>query len=803
MKQLFIALGLLLAGAPSGTAQEVTIQLDYNKPPTQGTPPELFQVSVKDKIIFEMINFPRSASVLVNNEIVETPSTIQSKKKIELVSQGDLQYRVDGSNPKPLNIDLKKSEGELSLQIILAGKRRQWLYIFQQITQNDRKLKKSEKLAPIPDAIKIASALKAMNSTHAETILMKYGLHWKNISGNPYLGHLKGSIKENDLQGSDLNLSGFTRSLASSTQSIVPEQAVLEGIAQFIVQRFKSEINAWFLDGFRKNLDSIPGLKILLPETGQVLQLSNPYNYPIFIQTFREAFQSDLKDLARNFITLLNEEDEMKRILDALKKVDPSIDILYDEIKPAVSYLNLASFMDELLRNGEDLPDAIESLPGQYDRRDNFKGVLNLAALLSKGMRDESGDWVGGDKIAALYDSDIPTFNFQPFWIFWGLMHQVDSLTMNDISFSSGKLTLRDFLGKMNAESFSNFFEVFQRTTREGISTFKIGQALMQQYKQNGTLSAENFDPFVLSIHDFIEEVVNLAMEISTKNDSVLCKVKFMVLPATKEVWSAVMEGDKKNYGLCISHIVTAFNIIVDPGLGNCPNSEKTSHRPKSASWGKELMKYGSFMVTMVNAKTAEDVEVALESAALPVGSYTIKRQNHLTIGLNSWVGPSTGIEYLTAEEAPNNSRTKAVFSLMAPIGPYFSLGPNASNFDNDSKKHKCKSSVFLMASILDLGALVNFRLWDSTTQDLPDITFKNFLAPGIHAGINPFPRAPVSIGGYWQYGPLAREVTKNGATLSSPGWKAGLWLGIDISIFNFYTRPDSKKNSPWFRSAQ
>ncbi len=787
-KRLPILLIFFMITVVIAKAQDVSIGYSKNSP-ALNTGPEIKLKRAK-QISVQITGLPANPSITINGVAV----TLEKDTNIVVLIPQPDQFFIASNDSKGTGTKSDPIKIDNSLSIILGTKRWDYKVTFTDQKTTDPKTS-SKKLSPIIDAIDIANAFHSGNHETGALLLEKYNLDASNIEKNPYLGHFKPEIITAQATSSDLGNSAMGL-LASSSQSLAPQAAILDGIAQFLVKRFTAEINVWFLDGFKAKLDEIPGFKVLLPNTYQVLTRSDPYNYPIFIQSFREAFQSDLKDIHKNFIVLLNDEPEMKKLLTEL-----NIGISYDELKPAIEYINLASFIDQSLRYGEDLPDVIEGLPGQYDMDDDLAGALNLAALLSKGLRDTSGDWVSASKIPLLYNKEIDEFNRQPFWIFWGLIHQIDlkDKQMDKVTFSGGTITLRDLLDNMTDAKFNALFTAFQKTARKGIATFNQGKALQQQDEQNGTLNIESFDPFVLSTLDFVGEGINLAMVIAPDNAG-LCKVKHQILPATKEIWGAVTEADKKNYALGLNHIVSAFKIITDKSLGACPVTGTEAAQAKESGWGKELIKYGSFMVTLINAKTADDVEAALESAALPVGSYTIKRQNHLTMGMNAWVGPSVGMEHLTDKTIANSARNKTSISLMAPIGPYISLGPNASSFVPKCDKVIWKPSFFLMVSVLDLGALVNFRLQDSSALDLPEITFKNFLAPGVHLGINPFPRAPLSLGGYWQYGPIARSVSTSSVGTSA-GWKAGIWLGVDISIFNFYTRPDSKAKSKWYRT--
>ncbi|EAY29020.1 hypothetical protein M23134_00174 [Microscilla marina ATCC 23134] len=92
---------------------------------------------------------------------------------------------------------------------------------------------------------------------------------------------------------------------------------------------------------------------------------------------------------------------------------------------------------------------------------------------------------------------------------------------------------------------------------------------------------------------------------------------------------------------------------------------------------------------------------------------------------------------------------------------------------------------VFLQ--IIDLGAMMNYRLFDDQTQTLPDdLTFKQLLAPGasINYGLK---NTPLTIGAGYQYMPQIRRVKKN-AELSN-AHRIFLRVSWDLPLLHIWAK--------------
>ena len=215
------------------------------------------------------------------------------------------------------------------------------------------------------------------------------------------------------------------------------------------------------------------------------------------------------------------------------------------------------------------------------------------------------------------------------------------------------------------------------------------------------------------------------------------------------------------------------------------------------------------FAANIAEAQDAEDVEQAIESIALPAGSYSIKRNSDCSIALNAYVGLSVGLDVVLengalgwpsqtgASSDDDRSREEdnhlpLVSGIAAPVGLAFSWG-------------LAEHSVSLFLSVIDVGRFAAYRLYERSEDRLEEgaeTTLGDIFAPGSHF-VWGLPKLPVSFGIGAQLEPPTRYVvnTNEGTTsgvsdtrIRNPkpllNFKVELFAAVDIPLFNFYTKP-------------
>jgi len=236
----------------------------------------------------------------------------------------------------------------------------------------------------------------------------------------------------------------------------------------------------------------------------------------------------------------------------------------------------------------------------------------------------------------------------------------------------------------------------------------------------------------------------------------------------TDQTLSMFENVQAERYGSALLNMVELFTLISQ-------SNDSASRRWNAVR--SDLIQYGSFMANVASATTANEVKGALLSVAMPPGSSRLKREDVFNVALNAYLGLSGGIETLNT---PGLAKPRA-----ASIGLGLPIGISTTwKFKRDSRM-----SYSALLSILDLGAVAAFRLGDNTAQDLPELKFENFVAPGGFLVAN-FPKSPFSLGLGAQYGPQVRKITLNGIDESqSSAWRLTAFAAIDVPVFNFVSK--------------
>jgi hypothetical protein len=188
-----------------------------------------------------------------------------------------------------------------------------------------------------------------------------------------------------------------------------------------------------------------------------------------------------------------------------------------------------------------------------------------------------------------------------------------------------------------------------------------------------------------------------------------------------------------------------------------------------------DLVKYGVFVGEIATAKTADDVQAIIESAVLPAGSASIKKNSRFNLSVQSYLGvyyqpnPSSGLTSWNAKTG-----------MHAPIGLSASLGLGCK------KKDRNYGSISAFVSVFDIGAIVDYQLTtDSAAGVQKDykIELGQIVAPGAYL-VYGFPgNIPVSIGYGCQYGPGLGRVESSGTIVNNPAWRFNGFISVDIPL--------------------
>ncbi|WP_276366690.1 hypothetical protein [Chryseolinea sp. H1M3-3] len=630
-------------------------------------------------------------------------------------------------------------------------------YLLNQISKNE-----------IKEIIRIINFYAGVPPNHSDTTIIA-----KTIRENAFLKILLISkldeIKKyladtrNDFKSHGANIPLAETPATGTALTLFPATKVADGLGTFIAERFKEELTQRYLQAFRDSIiinDSKYHYSILLPRTySALLQYENVFDYKSFMTALKEAFKDDLDNLAPNSLTFIE-----KFKADGIIKTP-------DEKFYLVHYL--ADFVVNKIPEGQSptaLLFAIEEYPHKDKLNKDVYGYLRTAGILSANLVNNIGE-IEPEKINELF------FDRRRLLAFAGLTLQKEQSLLNEITIQ-GK-TAFSVLNVDNAQTFSRLVrtvvELRSATKQFANSNKEIGDIVKLSLKISPTVKNLLTDFGVLTEAELTSAFATLAHVINISDFA-----------------------SEQKYGLVITETLSLFN---DLGLSQ-------------TSFFITYKKYGLFISNVAQAETSQQVKEALDIAALPVGSYKIKRNSFFDISLNAYPGISPGLEFRSGVPVGVNVKNlNPTLGFSVPVGLGFSWGEvkektkvkedsttNRNEF-NELKNGKWMTryisgrSHSLFVSVLDIGAITSFRLIDDDTESLPEFNWNNILAPGVYY-VNGLKNTPLSWGLGVQYGPQLRSIEKDGTELklSESLFSVRFFLSVDVPVFSFYTRNTPKR---------
>lgn len=567
-------------------------------------------------------------------------------------------------------------------------------------------------------------------------ILSKYGLNESNLESNIFLKDLV--INENSIalaNNGSLRITEIDYSKSelesSALESVNWQASAINGLANFMAGRFKQEVLQVAIDQvfeqIKTDSDAIL-IKSIFPKTFKQIETlygsgSSSY-YTADLLMLRQTAQIDIEQLPKNIIK--NTETIFPNLVN-----EPKIkDMLY-----------LGNYIVEYSQQGQSLDRLISTLATEkYSSDSTVYKILNVVDLASQALLDTASSkniWVNPINILPTNSNSLKNLEIR---FFYGLIYQqliqipefksyLETQNTNDVVLVANKIQdLVRFVNNLsNTYNYIKSKEFNLKSPEEIITYIKdINQALYT---------------FTTTLNQIPE--INI-------NDSILdVSAKYITIV------EALM---KKDYQKLVPLLVIEF--------GDYMNNNARSSRTVA------------FVSQLATIESADDMEVLLNSYALPIGSSSIKRHSKLNISVNSYVGLTGGLE--TAYGTQKN-QTKGNIGLSAPIGISVTF---------------CNGYLTPFVSFIDLGTIVNQRLNNDTTS-YTNLKFEHFFTPGIGLFVN-FPKLPISAGVHFNYIPNLRTIKyKSGNTTISESNRSVTRLNfsilVDIPFFTLYNKAKNR----------
>ncbi len=530
---------------------------------------------------------------------------------------------------------------------------------------------------------------------------------------------------------------------------------LVDGFAKFLVERTKEELATAFFNEFVNVIsdERYKDLRTLFPQTYATLSAigNQIYNYNAYIGALRESFEKDLDGLLINLPLVINNGNNSAFFNNhpVLKAVSLSSIYIGNAMQLKENPGQIIAGFDTTLLNGINV---------KYPA---VKGAVQTLQLFSESIRSLNPDryWVSADSLKLLLNSSAARN------IYFGLIYQ----KCGNIVYGQGD-SLRSILRKaynvnQYAASIVNYVSGFDDLAQIVTNNIKNIEG-----KSNDKLTFTDYYELYNSSLNLIEYASNVYMlpELSRLKPGEDFQ-RYMTMLRTGG--NIALDIDKRNYSAAIINTFQLYNFAftasdkADSGSVCFKNAQKIKNF---------ILRYGSFMASVVQAQNSDDIAKAIDAVSLPPGSYRIKRENSFDISLNSYVGIFGGYESI--DKRPFHGWNFNSWGITAPVGIAFSRGFG--------------SSISAFVSIFDVGAIASYRFGDDTTKQVPTIKLKNIISPGIFISWG-LPDCPISVNLGFQLGPSLHEVTSKENTVNpNIYWRSSLSVCVDIPLIDFYTKP-------------
>jgi len=607
--------------------------------------------------------------------------------------------------------------------------------------------------------------------------------------------------------------------------------AVIDGASRWIAERMREELSIAFFDRFEIWMEE-QKMASLFPSTIRALDITSSTDYSLMIQVLRSAFEHDLEELPFNIGPFIRQElNDKEDMSTAEKKAD---DLYYHYRSATIRYSQL---WEEDIMLAIEFQDSMElaedALTNQLDRLEHTNRSLNyilfsIAAIqeLSEGSHpanllgvlNQRGDELfphGGKIRPVLMLADVLTRSF----IRADPEKGTTWLRRKDLARLSRDQQLREFY-------FGLIFHELRQNVRSRrsqlLSTRKSYVDSLPYYSEEDLILYPTPEQRVLMLKQLNQpELLRVERELYLLKKDEQWLAKLVTEDPTEvggllnelSLFTERMDNMQRQYAelratgqanlgnpqlIRLIHYAESFALNKEV-LPTSRLNFMTEQHGKRQRKLQEIFRYSAFLAAVATSRNPEDIKQAIRAIALPPGSYSIKRRSFANISLNTYPGLTGGLEVIR-----NSSDQKIApnIGFTAPVGLAVSWGYRADinnkKYLEDSKYRRrvdrslnMRNDRFLTGHsgslffpLIDLGAVVLFRLDDADSSLPEDVGFQQLFSPGIIYS-HGFPNLPISVLAGAQISPKLRKFGDTPAD----SFRFNFGITVDLPMANFHTR--------------
>ncbi|QKZ14130.1 hypothetical protein [Spirosoma sp. KUDC1026] len=617
------------------------------------------------------------------------------------------------------------------------------------------------------------------------------------------------------IQAANLLLSFFNVSSLSPAQS----DSLLNGITIYFEKGFRREYAQTYIRLFDRSIGKVGELQVLFPATHAKMRTFDPARYKSLGNELKAVFDDDMAHSLTYLMNHIDNPDTDKKY----QLLTPAWCARVSQLNE-YKYIKLSASIGQKLIDGVHPGNIIATLANNYedgypkDLKDKFF-VLNL---LQQALRDTAASTSGGKNVwidveklgkldtplkrayftALLYHADRTKFTsfFDPKLIIPDKPR--DTLTTKFAAYNTigPKVTgILSLLGQMDNYSHLKGQDLFTEQNFLPFMEMMVDVVKLIDKRENAQLSTTILkNGFLLynairvknyqNMPHYVAETLKPALvKYSKKNISPLLKAK-VFSDSTKFNKQTFLEKIRQNKDSTLNEFIDGNSILNDlfPKDTIKKNSKeilnyfsKISYQADSIALGmldlfQKIDKVTAFTSGVVSATSSEGISDVISQFAAPSSTAVDKRGTPFSITVTGMPGLYVGMERFVPEQVPtsftatNNYRFNGGITL--PIGVDFTFalrdlwGKKKKSLDNNPPN---PFSLGVFASVIDLGAMLNYRLANNSNTLPEHVPWQSILSPGVSVVLG-FPNSPLTLGLGYQYGPKLRKFKQENATPSA-----------------------------------
>jgi len=542
------------------------------------------------------------------------------------------------------------------------------------------------------------------------------------------------------------SLMGLIPSALSGDFSLSAEEQtkILDGLTKYYSEEFKKAQLLSYMNTFESTIGEVGELQVLFPSTYNKLKNTNPSKFPELGDEYKDIFNQDLKSLLDNLISHIDTHKVNSPIEDKLKLLNYEN---IDKIRKSNYYggLRISADIGSKLINSYHPVDLFNYLDSKYysdsillDKKKSrsfdqkLALILHGVNLMQSNLLDTtkspntqfSNIWLGTEEFKKLNTNREWTY-------FAGLLYQQDKDFFSEYFFAPPVSITNENIEKV----------------KQTFTSMLTGLIEIQNFRSelDDSNLSDNYLKYMTFISEVLEEANNTNEDLSTF---------FKLSNYTLNVYD---NARSKDYNNSIHYTI----LILNEFLGEQENYLEVMYT---------LDQYGTFMTDVINSENSDEVKDVIKKHAAPPASFNLKREYLNTFSITGQPGYFASYEKLSGEWS-------FVSGITLPMG--FEYTRKLKSGQSNS------GSLGLFLQVIDLGAMLNFRV-DNSTSTLPDkVEFSQMFSPGGSLNYG-FKNSPLNIGIGYQYTPELRKVTlADGNEFYPNGHRWFVRLAWDIPLIN------------------